>query len=118
MHGEASTVVPQFSERTRRRRKSQRRSKPKKQPRYHVVLWDDQDHTHAYVVLMLAQLFGYPTPKGFKLAEEVDTRGKAIVLTTTMEHAELKRDQIRAFGKDTMNTECPGSMFASIEPCP
>ncbi len=33
-----------------------------------------------------------------------------------MEHAELKRDQIRAFGKDILNAECPGSMYATIEP--
>jgi len=94
------------------------RTKPKRQPPYHVILWDDQDHSHAYVIVMLQQLFGYPPTKGFQLADEVDRRGRAIVATTTLERAELKRDQIRAFGKDVLNAECPGSMYATIEPSP
>jgi len=36
----------------------------------------------------------------------VDTQGKVIVFTTTKEHAELKRDQIHAFGKDA-DSEAP-----------
>jgi ATP-dependent Clp protease adaptor protein ClpS len=38
------------------------------------------------------------------------------VLTTTREHAELKRDQIHAFGKDALVGDCKGSMSSSIEP--
>ena len=34
------------------------------------------------------------------MAKTVDTEGRVIVLTTTKEHAELKRDQILAYGKD------------------
>ena len=49
---------------------------------------------------MLMELFGYPPEKGFQMAKEVDTQGRVIVLTTTLEHAELKRDQIHAYGKD------------------
>ena len=81
-----------------------------------MILWDDQDHTYAYVIVMLQELFGHPPTKGFQLAHEVDLRGKAIVLTTTLEHAELKRDQIRAYGKDIILDECRGSMYATIEP--
>jgi hypothetical protein len=33
-------------------------SKPKRQPRYHVVLWNDDDHTYEYVIAMLRRLFG------------------------------------------------------------
>jgi len=39
-----------------------------------------------------------------------------IVLTTTFEHAELKRDQIHAYGKDSRISRCKGSMSATIEP--
>ena len=38
-----------------------------------------------------------------------------IVLTTTKEHAELKRDQIIAYGKDDLIKNCKGSMHATIE---
>lgn len=91
-------------------------TKPKKQPRYHVILWDDPEHTHDYVIRMMQQLFGHPYLKGVQIAEEVDTSGRAICLTTTKEHAELKRDQIHAFGKDPQSKLSKGSMSASIEP--
>ena len=95
---------------------AERKKKPKRQPRYNVILWNDEDHTHAYVMVMLQKLFGHPLEKGFQLADEVDTRGRAIVLTTTREHAELKRDQIHAYGKDGAVGDCQGSMSATIEP--
>ena len=98
--------------------RSDRKKKPKRQPRYNVILWDDQDHSPEYVVAMMQQLFGHPVEKGIQIADEVDSRGRAIVLTTTREHAELKRDQIHAFGKDPRNATCQGSMSASIEPMP
>ena len=91
------------------------RSRPKRQPRYHVMLWNDEAHTYEYVVLMLAELFGHSPEKGFQLAQQVDQQGQAIVLTTTLEHAELKRDQIHAFGKDFFIGDCQGSMSATLE---
>ena len=95
-----------------------KQQKNKKQPRYNVVLWDDDDHSYEYVVLMMKQLFAHPLEKGFEIAKVVDAAGKAICLTTTKEHAELKRDQIHAFGKDDLISRCKGSMSASIEPAP
>jgi ATP-dependent Clp protease adaptor protein ClpS len=51
------------------------------------------------------------------MAMEVHTSGRVIVLTTTREHAELKQDQIHAFGPDPFSSrECKGSMTAIIEP--
>src|SRR4051794_19687489 len=89
----------------------------KRQPPYNVVLLNDDDHTYEYVITMLQQLFGYPREKGYQLAREVDTTGRVIVLTTTKEHAELKRDQIHAFGADPLSSrKCDGSMSAVIEP--
>ena len=88
------------------------------QPPYHVVLINDDDHSYEYVIIMLQQLFGHPPEKGYQMAKEVDTSGRVIVLTTTMEHAELKRDQIHAFGPDPLIARCQGSMSAVIEPAP
>jgi ATP-dependent Clp protease adaptor protein ClpS len=101
---------------TARSTKADKRNKPKRQPPYNVILWNDNDHSYDYVIAMLQKLFGHPPEKGFQLAKEVDTRGKAIVLTTTREHAELKRDQIHAFGKDHLSDGCKGSMSSTIEP--
>jgi ATP-dependent Clp protease adaptor protein ClpS len=87
--------------------KAGERRKPKRQPPYHVILWNDDDHTYQYVIGMLQELFGHTA--------EVDTAGRAVVMTTTLERAELKRDQIHAYGKDKAIARCKGSMKASIE---
>lgn len=98
------------------KRREKGRKKPKRQPKYNVILWNDDDHTYAYVMVMMQALFGHPLEKGYEIAKEVDSQGRAIVLTTTKEHAELKRDQIHAYGKDALIQGCLGSMFATIEP--
>src|SRR5260370_25821179 len=73
---------------------------PRKLPPYHVVLLDDHDHTHEYVMEMMRSLFGYPSEHGYRIAREVDARKRAVVYTAHKELAELKRDQIHAFGTD------------------
>ena len=98
------------------RPKEKQEDRTKKQPPYHVVLLNDDDHTYEYVIQMLKTLFGHPEPLGQKMATEVDTRGRVIVDTTTRERAELKRDQIHAFGPDPRIPRCQGSMSAAIEP--
>lgn len=92
--------------------------KPRNLPPYNVVLLNDDDHTVEYVIEMLQSLFAHPREMGFKFAEEVDRTGRAIVYTTHKEKAELKRDQIHAFGMDTRVATCAGSMSAVIEPAP
>ena len=93
-----------------------RRGNPKKLPPYNVVLLNDDDHTYEYVLIMLRAIFGFPFERGFQLAREVDTQGRVILLTTTKEHAELKRDQIHGYGKDRLLARSKGSMSAVIEP--
>jgi ATP-dependent Clp protease adaptor protein ClpS len=88
----------------------------RRQPPYNVILLNDDDHTYDYVIRMLKELFTYPEEKGFKMADEVHRSGRVIVLTTTLEHAELKRDQIHAYGPDPLLERCKGSMSAMIEP--
>jgi len=92
------------------------RSRPKPQPPYHVILKDDDDHTYDYVVGMLRKLFGHTPEHALQLAREVDETGRVIVDTTTLERAELKRDQIHTFGRDWRVSRCQGSMSATIEP--
>ena len=96
--------------------KVEERTKTKRQPLCNVVLLDDDDHSYVYVIGMLQKLFGYEVMRGLKMAREVDTTGRVVVITTTKEHAELKRDQIHAFGPDHVVPHCAGSMSAEIEP--
>jgi len=90
--------------------------KTKKIPPYNVVLLNDDDHTFDYVIRMLKELFGYPEPKGFLMAMQVHENGRVICCTTSLERAELKRDQIHAYGPDKSIERCKGSMSAYIEP--
>ena len=88
----------------------------KKAPLYHVILHNDDDHTYEYVITMLVQLFGKDPERAYQHAKEVDSTGVTIVETTTFERAELKRDQIHAFGADPRLPRSQGSMSATIEP--
>jgi ATP-dependent Clp protease adaptor protein ClpS len=108
------SAVAEPVEDTRPREEQQTKRKP--QPRYHVVLWDDDEHSYDYVMRMMKELFGHSPEKAYKIAEDVDKQGRAVCLTTTKEHAELKRDQIHAYGKDPLIARCQGSMSATIEP--
>ncbi len=110
---QAAVLEPESQVTTRR---SPQQTKPRRQPRYHVILWDDSEHTFDYVISMMQHLFGHTLERALALAKEVDSSGRAICLTTTREHAELKRDQIHAFGKDPLAIKCSGSMSSSIEP--
>ena len=104
--GMAAVVAPQREAAGKRDRR--------RVPRYHVILWDSEDHTFEYVQQMLRELFGHNAEECVKLAKTVDDEGRAVVLTTTLEHAELKRDQIHAYGKDE-ERGTKGAMSATIE---
>jgi ATP-dependent Clp protease adaptor protein ClpS len=86
------------------------------QPPYQVVLLDDNYHTYDYVTRMLRQLFGLPRAHALRIAQAVDADGRAVLLTTTREHAELKAEQITGFGADPLIPESSGGMSALLEP--
>ena len=112
----ATAVEGKVKSKVKRKQRTSTSRKPRRLPPYNVVLLNDDEHTYGYVVEMLKALFGYPENKGFKLAEQVDRAGRVVVLTTTKEHAELKRDQIHGYGRDRRIAACAGSMSARIEP--
>ncbi|KAA3611357.1 MAG: ATP-dependent Clp protease adaptor ClpS [Calditrichaeota bacterium] len=84
-------------------------------PKYHVVLFDDSDHTYDYVIEMLMAIFGHNNSTAFQMACEVDVLGKVVVYTSNKEHAEHKRDQIINYGSDWRLDHSQHSMRASIE---
>ena len=111
MATEADVVAP-----PKEKKKSRAKQVTLQLPQYHVVLLDDNDHTYDYVIEMLMQLFGHNRSKAFRMACEVDLMGRVIVDTTTKERADLKRDQIHAYGPDWRIDHCRGSMSALVEP--
>lgn len=86
------------------------------QPRWNVVLLNDDDHTYEYVIELLSTLFGHDHDTALRMAEEVDSRGRVIVDTTSKERAELKQEQIHGFGPDRRLPRSAGSMSAELEP--
>ncbi|MFQ5806559.1 MAG: ATP-dependent Clp protease adaptor ClpS [Phycisphaerae bacterium] len=91
-------------------------TRPTPAPWWHVILLDDDDHTYDYVIELLGKIFGHDLETAFRMACEVDTTGRVIVDTTSRERAELKRDQIHAYGRDWRLERSQGSMSATIEP--
>ena len=95
--------------------REKKKQKTKGQLPYNVILLNDDEHSFVYVVRMLKTLFRHPPELGYRMALEVHTTGRVIVATLDLEQAELKRDQIHAFGPDPLVRRCKGSMSAIIE---
>ncbi len=84
---------------------------------WNVVLIHDQDHSYNYITAMLRDLFKLPTAKAVQIAADVNRYGRAVCCTSHLEHAEFKREQIHAYGRDPLVERCGGSMRAVVEPC-
>lgn len=106
-HDSVSTVIePEVKEEPRTQR----------MPPYNVVVLNDEDHTFEYVIEMLIKLFAHSLPRAKELTWEIHSRGRAIVYTTHKEKAELKRDQVLAYGADPRLARSNGSLRCYIEP--
>jgi len=106
--------------RSEQRRKKQRAgAKPKKQPPYAVVVFNDEEHTFQYVIETLMKVFGYPQEKSYSLTLQIHNEGRAIVWSGSREVAELKRDQIRSAGPDFYADEkVDFPLGVTVEPLP
>ncbi len=85
-------------------------------PLYRVVLLDDNDHTYDYVIEMLQKIFVFTLDEAYRHAEEVDRRGRTVLITCELPQAEFARDQIHAYGPDWRLERSKGSMCAVVEP--
>jgi len=90
----------------------------KRLPPYNVVILNDEVHTFEYVIELLMKLFKHPLPKAEELTWRIDATGRAIVFTTHKELAELKRDQVLAYGPDPRHSKSTGPLQCYIEPAP
>ena len=93
-----------------------RATTPPKPQRWNVILLDDDEHSYEYVIDMMKRVFGHTVEDGFAIAKRVDSDGRAVCFTTHKEHAELKQEQVHAFGRDPRMQRCAGSMTAVLEP--
>lgn len=89
-----------------------------RQPPYNVIILNDEEHTFEYVIEMLTKLFGHPLPTAEELTARIHFTGRAVVYTTHKEKAELKRDQVLAYGPDPRMAISKGPLGCYIEPAP
>jgi ATP-dependent Clp protease adaptor protein ClpS len=87
-----------------------------KTPLYRVVLLDDDDHTYDYVIEMLQKIFIMTGDQALRHAQEVDARGRTVLITCELPEAEFGRDQIHGYGPDWRLPRSKGPMSAIVEP--
>src|SRR4249920_1509778 len=95
------------------------RTKPKWQPPYAVILFNDDINGFDFVVGVLRKVFHYGLVKAFKLTITAHTAGRSVVWSGPLEVAELKADQIRSCGPDPAG-KAKGALTlrVSLEPLP
>jgi ATP-dependent Clp protease adaptor protein ClpS len=116
--GEVAVAEPIVSTKTTPKKKTQNTTTTRRQPPYHVIILNDEEHTFEYVIEMLMKIFGHSLPIAETLTQRIDSTGRAIVLTTHKELAELKREQVLAYGPDPRMSISKGPLGCYIEPAP
>jgi len=115
---ETEPAEPVVTTQTAPRQKAVASTETRRQPPYHVVILNDEEHSFPYVIELLMKLFGHPLTTAEELTLRIHTTGRAIVYTTHREKAELKRDQVLAYGPDPRMSISKGPLGCYIEPAP
>jgi ATP-dependent Clp protease adaptor protein ClpS len=106
------------STRTEPKSKTALATQTRRQPPYNVVILNDEEHTFDYVIDLLTKIFRHSLATAQELTLRIHTSGRAIVYTTHKEKAELKREQVLAWGPDPRMSISKGPLGCYIEPVP
>ncbi|MEX2026367.1 MAG: ATP-dependent Clp protease adaptor ClpS [Pirellulaceae bacterium] len=99
--------------------KPAKKPRPKRQPRYAVILHNDDVNTAEFVVGVLQKVLHYDQAKAFQLMLRAHVSGRSAVWTGVLEVAELKADQIRSCGCDPLRAaDGAGPLRVTVEPLP
>ncbi|AGA29325.1 ATP-dependent Clp protease adaptor ClpS [Singulisphaera acidiphila] len=109
---------PVVTTETEPKSKTDTTTKTRRQPPYHVIILNDEEHTFEYVIELLTKLFGHPLNTATELTWRIHNSGRAIVYTTHREKAELKCEQVLGFGADPRMAISKGPLGCYIEPAP
>lgn len=93
-------------------------SRTRRQPPYNVIILNDEEHSFEYVIELLTKMFAHPLTMAEKLTWRIHNSGRAIVLTTHKELAELKCEQVLHYGPDPRMSTSKGPLGCYIEPAP
>lgn len=90
--------------------------KTRQLPPFNVIILNDEEHSYGYVIDLLTRLFAHPVAAAIVLTERIDKTGRAVVYTTHKEKAELKCEQVLAYGADPAMSISKGPLGCYIEP--
>ena len=94
----------------------QEQTKVRHQPRYAVILHNDDLNTMAFVIAVLRKVFGYTIEKCIELMLEAHEKGRSIVWVGSLEVAELKADQVHSCGADPTAQAGAQPLAVTVEP--
>src|SRR4051794_4340814 len=118
-HDEDTAVAePIVTTQTKPRAATDPATSTQRQPPYNVVILNDEEHTFDYVIELLTKLFAHPLAAAKDLTWRIHLSGRAVVYTTHKEKAELKRDQVLAYGPDPRMSISKGPLRRYIEAAP
>jgi ATP-dependent Clp protease adaptor protein ClpS len=115
---ESAVTEPIVTTQTAPKSKTGTETRSQRQPPYHVVILNDEEHTFEYVIELLTKLFRHSLATAQELTWRIHTTGRAVVYTTHREKAELKREQVLAYGPDPRMSISQGPLGCYIEPAP
>ncbi|HWE35148.1 MAG TPA: ATP-dependent Clp protease adaptor ClpS [Isosphaeraceae bacterium] len=115
---ESDTAVaePIVRTQTAPRSKAEVSTETRKLPPYNVIILNDEEHTFEYVIELLTKLFAHSLTVAETLTWRIHNTGRAVVYTTHKEKAELKREQVLAYGPDPRMPVSKGPLACYIEP--
>ncbi|HEV3163579.1 MAG TPA: ATP-dependent Clp protease adaptor ClpS [Isosphaeraceae bacterium] len=116
--GQAAVAEPVVTTQATPRTRTAQATETRRQPPYNVVILNDEEHTFDYVIELLTKLFAHPLSTAKELTWKIHNSGRAIVYTTHREKAELKREQVLAYGPDPRMSISKGPLGCYIEPAP
>lgn len=86
------------------------------EPRYAVVLHNDDFNTFGFVIGVLGKVFAYGGLYGFWLACKVHCTGRSIIWKGTLEAAEVHAQEVRSWGADPNGRKGVQPLVVSVEP--
>jgi ATP-dependent Clp protease adaptor protein ClpS len=100
------------------KRRTKEQTNTQRQPPYNVIILNDEEHTFDYVIELLCKIFNHALTTSEALTWAIHLTGRAVVYTTHRELAELKCDQVRAYGPDPRLNGSSCSLQCYVEPAP
>jgi ATP-dependent Clp protease adaptor protein ClpS len=88
------------------------------EPRYAVVLHNDDFNTFGFVIGVLGQVFAYGGLRGLWHALKVHCAGRGVIWSGTLAAAEIKADQVRSCGADPNGRAGVQPLRVTVEPLP